>query len=257
MTTGGWEFIGILIPVLLGLSLFSYVGFGGIVYSTTYSFLLNSDRPLYWRGYPRRMLWEHLYHIAYTLMFIGPLLLVALIGMVLTSIVFFAEKNLLSLFFFGLTTVLFFLLGYWLIVSLLQNRVAGRVVLYFKSFLKVDVFTKGSAVAKNCEFLDKDAKSLGIRGLSDFGFNDDFLGEKLDWFDPNEGVEAFSLLIDKVEKSTESYHRRDELLQDLQDMLDALLLAQKEGVYFCLIFRYGADELISPMEMDERTGSFW
>jgi hypothetical protein len=53
-----------------------------------------------------------------------------------------------------------------------------------------------------------------------------------------------------------SEEERAEIVSDLRKWQLALEDARVQGIPFCLLIRL-SDEWISPMEMDERVGTFW
>jgi hypothetical protein len=104
----------------------------------------------------------------------------------------------------------------------------------------------GFGVAKEMPALDAAAMERGVAQPSDFGFSD----EPKRWWNAREGLQTLDAIAGLIADS-------DELGQDLAAMRSALEAAAEKEIKFALLVRLGPDDFISPVEMDNRKGSFW
>jgi len=126
-----------------------------------------------------------------------------------------------------------------------------RVVPYFQRRLGAPgepsiAFKHGFGVANQMAALDAAASERGVAQPSDFGFSD----EPRRWWDARDGLRTLDSIAGSVPDS-------DELGQDLAALRSALEKAAEKEIQFVLLVRLGADDFISPVEMDNRKGSFW
>jgi len=141
----------------------------------------------------------------------------------------------------------------WERVSGVWHCIAARprVVPYFKTRLSAPgepsvTFKHGFGVANQMAALDAAASERGVAQTSDFGFSD----EPRRWWDARDGLRILDSIACSVPDS-------DELAQDLAVLRSALEKAAEKEIQFALLVRLGADDFISPVEMDNRKGSFW
>ena len=141
----------------------------------------------------------------------------------------------------------------WIRISGLWHCIAARprVVPYFQTRLGAPgepsvTFEHGFGLANKMVALDAAASERGVAQPSDFGFSD----EPRRWWDARDGLRTLDAIAGSVADS-------DELGQDLAALRSALEKAAEKGIQFALLVRLGADDFISPVEMDNRKGSFW
>jgi len=105
----------------------------------------------------------------------------------------------------------------------------------------IDTFLHGYAVARNCQVLDNMAAQLNLRELSDFGFNDDFRGERPTWHPPEAGLPTITGLRQSISRKgageENSLDKLEEVIADLERIDTALCKARDKNVPFCFILR--------------------
>jgi len=143
----------------------------------------------------------------------------------------------------------------WMRISGLWHCIAARprVVPYFQTRVGANdkpytsgAFVHGFGVANKMAALDAAASERGVAQPSDFGFSD----EPRRWWDARDGLRTLDAIAGSVADS-------DELGQDLAVLRTALEKAAEKEIQFALLVRLGPDDFISPVEMDNRKGSFW
>jgi hypothetical protein len=138
----------------------------------------------------------------------------------------------------------------WIRISGLWHCITARprVVPYFQTRVRDNwgAFNRGFAIASGMAALDAAASEKGVAQLSDFGFSD----EPRRWWNAREGLRTLDAIAGSVADS-------EKLAQDLAAMRSALEKAAEKEVTFALLVRLGPDDFISPVEMDNRKGSFW
>ena len=217
----------------------------------------------YYKGRPRKI-WQYR-----LLIFLNPLVYIYLS---LTALMLWCiRENLIwlraeialkpiLLIVLNLLVVAFLTRLLWSAAKCLSN--GGRIVPYFeksnKGKISRDTFTAGAAVAAHCEALDLLASQRGLVPLSHFGFKDDRLWQKVKWHDPEQGLHSVDGLITALEEERPFHleEERAEIISELKKWQSALEQARVLAVPFCLVIRL-SDKWISPMEMDERVGTFW
>jgi hypothetical protein len=145
----------------------------------------------------------------------------------------------------------------------IRDDLTGRIVPYFKEHVGLKgldaAFWSGEELARNCRQLDQLAEKHGVSALSSFGYCDDRSGERLTWHNTADGIETISSLeahLSEIERDRTA-REGSAILDELKRMRNALAKAGDKNIPFCLILRNGLDRFISPMEMDQRKGSFW
>jgi hypothetical protein len=109
-------------------------------------------------------------------------------------------------------------------------------------------------MAQGFDALESRASQQGVAPLSAFGFGDDILGQVVVWHPADSGLKTVRAL---VASSHGAALVNPKLLEDLQATEAALERAEAAAVRFAVVVRIGADDWISPHEMDCRKGSFW
>jgi hypothetical protein len=106
----------------------------------------------------------------------------------------------------------------------------------------------GIQLAKELDEIDKELADNKYRTLSSFGYKDSFKNSGNDWFNADDGI----IVIDAIKKI--GIKISDGANNELMKMRDALLLANDNGIRFCLHMRHmdGA----SGAEFDRREGSY-
>jgi hypothetical protein len=137
-----------------------------------------------------------------------------------------------------------------------------RIIPYFNLHLNAKgetsaAFRAGFRVALNLEFLDQLCAEIGTVPLSRFGFSDDAYGQEVVWHLPAEALLTVSGLIERLASLDGQTPADPYLISDLEKLAAALRKAIEAGASFCLVLRDGADDYISPTEMDRRQGFFW
>jgi hypothetical protein len=111
--------------------------------------------------------------------------------------------------------------------------------------------TDGKLLAKAVDILDRAARKLGVRPLSDFYSvskkqalaeiegDDDLTDEEWEaladdhvWWDPADGLASVEALAEWVMQNGDKVHRSDDVLADLEDCRKVLTAAVREGVEF-------------------------
>lgn len=137
-------------------------------------------------------------------------------------------------------------------------RVKARIAPYFARELgpyggptRIAV-RRGRALRREIAALDERARSLGVRPLSDFGFEDDLQGEAVRWHPAAEGLATVDAL--RAEPGTTAA----DLAQDLDVLASLLRLAADRGVAFSLVLRLENDDGQGALyECEMRQGHFW
>jgi len=148
-----------------------------------------------------------------------------------------------------------FFAWFWLIRGIRECSIC-RIVPYFESrvgFGKIQAFSGGVELAKHCRTLDALASQLGATPLSAFGFKDDRDGQKLNWHNPLDGIDTTARLKEHIRGKQDAIS----IVQELDLLQNNLEQAREKNIKFCLLIRSGLDKMISPIEMDNRKGSFW
>jgi hypothetical protein len=157
-------------------------------------------------------------------------------------------------FLFFLAAFIFFT-WFWLLKNVKENLTC-RIVPYFESrvgFGKTHAFSCGIELAKQCRMLDILASKIGVSPLSAFGFKDDRDGQKLMWHNPSDGINTIARLKENMQEKQDATL----LVQELDLVQNNLEQARDKNIKFCFLIRSGLDKFISPVEMDNRKGSFW
>lgn len=230
---------------------------------TTYPLLLRRCTPKYWRGYPGRLLTDRIHDYLFILMLLLPLLAAAFISAFFNLFSFLEDNQGIYLFGFLISVAFAGLCVYFGKKILSVSDVIPRIVPYFKKRVGEktdrvsDAFHQGQALAKNCKFLDGLAYQSGDKGLSDFGFRDDYYSENVIWHKPQEGIQMVCKLLEKVKKSSDQIEDLESITTELKAIEEALTKAEEKEVQFCFLVRVGAEHEIFIREMEQRTGVFW
>ena len=134
------------------------------------------------------------------------------------------------------------------LVSGIRDSLVARIVPYFDTRLGLEglgPFSRGAAVARHCKELDALAAQGGIRTI--WSFLD------REWHPCAAGLEAIAALL----QLSLDLPDRGEIVKDLEAIESALAEGARQGRSFYFVLREGRDKFISPMEMDQRKGSFW
>jgi hypothetical protein len=138
----------------------------------------------------------------------------------------------------------------WIRISGLWHCITARprVVPYFQTRVREPwkAFNRGFELASKMAALDAAASGKGVAQPSDFGFSD----EPRRWWNARDGLRTLDAIAGSVADL-------GELGQDLAVLRSALEKAADKGIMFALLVRLGPDDFISPVEMDNRKGSFW
>lgn len=164
------------------------------------------------------------------------------------------EASGLSFLILGAASILFL----WHLLAAIRYLFTDRprVVAYFRNRgsrtapqESSAAFRGGYHLAANLSRLDDRARQFGVAPLSSFGFGDDLLHQVPQWSSIEDGIRTLTTLIDHTDDN--------DTRADLSRLLAVLEKASETQSVFALIARYGADEFISGVEMDRRTGTFW
>ena len=139
-----------------------------------------------------------------------------------------------------------FLFFLWTLGSGIRDSTVARIVPCFQRPLGLGTaspFSRGAALARHCEELDKLASEMSVAPISAFGFGEN------EWHSAASGLDTITKLETRVDDN--------EVLQDLAAIEAALRRAVEQDVPFFFVLRSGFDRFISPVEMDRRKGSFW
>ena len=103
------------------------------------------------------------------------------------------------------------------------------------------------------QLLDQVAVEQDVTRLSDFGYNDDFCGEIVEWHEPANGLETVCVLLNEIESHPERVCGDSNLIDDLQKLAHALRRASDQGIRFSLLLRHGNST--SALEWERRIGT--
>jgi len=207
---------------------------------------VTKSRFSYWRGYPERfrdVLREEGKRAA-----IAVGLLVVLPGG--GALAWFLGSAWLPLkILFGLLLLAIAGFGAFLCTRTIRALVFVRIVPYFeKSLGDAQPFAAGVELARRAERLDRLATEAGATPLSNFGFNDDFVGQAVTWHEPALALATIRAVLPKVAE-TELALRRD-----LELLSEALNRAAARRIRFALLLR--TTHAVSDAEKEKRLGSF-
>lgn len=150
--------------------------------------------------------------------------------------------------------------------SVYRDLVMARIIPYYETTFEVEgeegewihqAWRGGSALAAHFRTLDARTRQLGLTPLAELGFGDDrsLLRRAITWLDPEEVLKTLRGLakaLDQDPRPADPWLR-----EDLAGLGRALEVAAARGVRVELFFRFGSDDLIYPMEMWERKGTFF
>ncbi len=227
--------------------------------------------PQYYRGFPgrlRRQVERGL--VGHALMFsfrLASLAFVLSFGAVtvLCLYSFVEQKRLSSLAVAAVTGVIFV----WLLKGLLEGwlgpRPEPRILPCFQKISGVerlggiDTYVHGYAIARNCQALDTLADELNLQLLSEFGFNDDHLGEEPTWHPAEAGLSTITGLLQELRREDVSWEtsldKPEEVIADLKRIEVALSLARDKNVPFCFILL--VRDFTNALEHERRLGTFF
>ena len=132
-----------------------------------------------------------------------------------------------------------------------------RVLPYFKKGdpqVQGDTFLAGKAFARNWNYLETMARESGLEPLANYGFQDDLLGDHVDWQEPGPGLSTVSGLLDLLRRDPSKLRESAAVIDDLARVEFTLQDACRLQVPFCLLLRHG--DTASGHEMDMRQGYF-
>lgn len=237
--------VGLLTAVVVGIVLLLLVG-------PAWAAIRGAWHAARWRDYSP-LHWER---IRSSLRFGIGLQVLALVLYLLTACALRASLWLPDSLLFGVVVVdAVMLLGnIGLQTGIMEAMRYASVVPYFEQRVGgIDTFSHGMSLARHMAALAALAVSEGIAPLSDFGWNDDLLGEPLHWHDPVTGREAFERLISRVPALSLEAGEEGRLLDDLQRVLRALKIAESRKIRFCLLLRHS--QATSAQEWELRKGT--
>lgn len=161
--------------------------------------------------------------------------------------------HVISLF---VTSVLFLWFASIVAIEIIDFRTGRHIGIapYFeKPVEEIHTYSEGHALAARCEALDERAIDLGVKPLSDFGFNDDFYyGEELVWWPAESGLETVSALLTQLRSDSQSEEQA--VIADLERVKHALTRARDQGNRFCLVITSGFTNML---EHEKRVGKFF
>ncbi len=233
----------------------------------------------YCKGYPGRFRREvergllgHALHFAFR--FVCLAFVLACGAVTLGSLLFFLGDKCLSNFLaLALFSAIFLWLAKGLWAAWIQPDPGPRILPYFQKISNVtgstslnleklgdiDTYLHGYAVARKCQVLDNMAAQLNLRELSDFGFNDDFRGERPTWHPPEAGLPTITGLRQRLRRKgageENSLDKLEEVIADLERIDTALCKARDKNVPFCFILR--TTHSTNKQEHEQRLGFFF
>ncbi len=209
----------------------------------------------YYEGYPERYLEDTNRDLYRTIGICVPFVLLAGSAVLFCILVLLGGWNFTSALGLMVSGGLLILISWGFIRSLRDCYNIGIIPYFKKRVGDIDTFSNGHAVAKNCRQLDRIAFEKIVSPISKFGFNDDFSGEKVQWHNPEKGLETITLLLREIRRHPKTLDNAKAVISDLERIEDALKKAKARGILFSLLLRSG--DTTSGMEMDQRKGSFF
>ncbi len=143
-----------------------------------------------------------------------PFLLLSSIGASL--ILLKNEYEIIDILQLTICGVIFIPVFYIFVFGLIYSPVT-RIIPYFQYKMEdgINTYLFGLQIAKNCQRLDQIADQMGLCMISEFGFNDDWKGEELQWHDPKKGLETIEGLLAKLHENPKLLKKTNEVIQDL------------------------------------------
>jgi hypothetical protein len=108
------------------------------------------------------------------------------------------------------------------------------------------------AVARNFEWLNRLAISIGVRPLDSFGVIDHWTNPVQEWHEPADAIITIRGLIEEVRCRPQEVDSCDQLAEELSSLLARLTEAQEQRVSFTFCLRHGSGG--SAMEPMARMG---
>lgn len=233
----------------------------------------------YYKGYPgrfRREVERGLlgYALHFSFRFVCLAFVLSCGAVALVSLFFFLrEKSLSSFLSLVVSGAIFLWLAKGLWAAWFQPDPGPRILPYFQKISNVtgstsskleklgdiDTYLHGYAIARNCRTLDIMAAKLNLRELSDFGFNDDFRGERPTWHPPEAGLSTTTGLLQELRRKGGGRENlldsSEEVIADLEKIAAALCKAREKKVPFCFILR--TTHSTNKQEHEQRLGFFF
>jgi hypothetical protein len=128
------------------------------------------------------------------------------------------------------------------------------IIPYFQSAVgEIDTFCAGKALVLQVLLLDRISAELNVRPLSDFGYNDDICGERVEWHDPAVGLKTVRALLTEIKSHPERVDGGRNLIDDLDKLMHALGRANDQNIRFSLLLRQGNST--NALEWERRIGT--
>ena len=153
-----------------------------------------------------------------------------------------------------ISALLFTLSLSWIFAAIRDRSIISILPYFDKLVPGPQTFCHGHALARNSKQVDAFAEVQGLKPISVFGFNDDLMGETVQWHDPADGLATVTGLIIAMESQPAGWKEAAAILADLRRILEALTAARQTGARFCFLVRLGNGA--SGHEMDLRRGYF-
>jgi len=116
-----------------------------------------------------------------------------------------------------------------------------RLILYFERPVgQIETYPAGHAIAIELRRLDEYCRSAGCAPLSSFGFNDDLLGETLEWHQAEDGLKTIQSLVDVVNAESIFSAHQPALIDDFTKWRYALERARDQKIRFCILWQFGS-----------------
>lgn len=113
----------------------------------------------------------------------------------------------------------------------------GRIVPYFERPVpgRELTFRSGHTIAKDLVELDNAASRAHVRQISSFGFNDDYFGDTVLWYDAEVGLKTVTGLLAVLQADAGEIRDVGQVVAELKGIETRLQHAFAWGVRFCLL----------------------